>query len=83
MGESSQEIAPLDPNAVGWALNGTGPRLRRLELETTMRPGLVVVGCVRQEHPLQCRRPSTRIQSTHSVPTGGPTARRTHSRGEP
>jgi uncharacterized protein YgbK (DUF1537 family) len=29
------------------------PRLRRLEVETSVRPGLVVVGAVSPKHPLQ------------------------------
>jgi hypothetical protein len=66
--ESSQHIASLDPNAVDWALSWTGPGLRCLELETTMRPGLVVVDDIgakytrqvpaaEDEHPVQALRP--------------------------
>jgi hypothetical protein len=41
MNESSQDVAPFDPNAVSWASNRIG--LRRVAPETSMGSGLVVI----------------------------------------
>jgi hypothetical protein len=49
--EPSQHVAPSDTSSVGWPETRIGLRLRRLQLETAMGPGPVVVGRVDPKHP--------------------------------
>src|ERR687892_2045732 len=53
MDEAPEEIVPSNPRAIGGRINRIGPRLRRLQVETSMGPGIVVVGSVSLEHSLE------------------------------
>jgi hypothetical protein len=52
MDEATQYIVHSNPRAMG-RRKRIGPRLRRPQVETSMGPGLVVVGGVSPEHSLQ------------------------------
>jgi hypothetical protein len=53
MDEAPKEIVPSNRRAIGPTRNRFGPRLWRLQVETSMRPGLVVVSGVGPEDPLK------------------------------
>jgi hypothetical protein len=53
MDEAPEEIVPSNRRAIGPTRNRFGPRLWRLQVETSMRPGLVVVSGVDPEDPLK------------------------------
>ena len=53
MDEAPEEIVPSNRRAIGPSRNRFGPRLWRLQVETSMRPGLVVVSGVDPEDPLK------------------------------
>ena len=53
MDEAPEEIVPSNLRATGVTRNRIGPRLWRLQVETSMRPGIAVVSGVGQEDPLQ------------------------------
>ena len=52
MDEAPEEV-PSNPRATGVKRNRIGPRLWRLQVETSMGPGIVVVGSVSLEHSLE------------------------------
>jgi hypothetical protein len=53
MDEATQHIVPSNPRAIGRTTKRIRPRLWHLQVETSMGPGLVVVGGVGAEQPLQ------------------------------
>ena len=57
MDEAPEEIVPSNPRATGVKRNRIGPRLWRLQVETSMGPGIVVVGSVSLEHSLEVAAP--------------------------
>jgi hypothetical protein len=68
MDEALEEIVPSNRRAIGPTRNRFGPRLWRLQVETSMRPGLVVVSGVGPEDPLEV----TPSEHEHPVQTLGP-----------
>ena len=55
--DEAEEIVPSNPRATGVTRNRIGPRLWRLQVETSMGPGIVVVGSVSLEHSLEVAAP--------------------------
>jgi hypothetical protein len=63
-----QYTVPSNPRAVGRRRHRFGPWLRRPQVKTSMGPGLVVMGGVGPEHPLQV----AAAQHQHPVQALGP-----------
>lgn len=69
MDAPAQHIPPLDTQAIGGLVGRVRLSVLRPEIETAVGPLHVVVGDVGPEDRSRCRRPSTTIQSRHSVRT--------------